>query len=116
MTMRPPRICVFGAGGVGGYLAAMLCRAGRDVCLVARGEHLQAIQRSGLRVTDRSGSTISLAIKAGDSLDVFGPIDVLIITVKATAQEAAAEAVGPYLQPETSVVFAVNGVFWFYEG
>src|SRR5579871_1908712 len=104
--MKSPKICVFGAGGVDGYLAAMLCRAGRDVCLVARGAHLLAIQKSGLRVTERSGTTVSVAIRAGDSLDEFGLIDVVIVTVKATAQEAAADAIGPYLRPEARVVFA----------
>jgi 2-dehydropantoate 2-reductase len=107
------QICIFGAGGVGGYLAARLVHAGRDVSIVARGEHLQAIRESGLTLVSGE-ERITGRLPASETLADLARPDVIIVSVKTTALGSAAEAIGPYLGPDTVVIFAVNGVFWFY--
>jgi 2-dehydropantoate 2-reductase len=107
------RICVFGAGAVGGHLAAKLAAAGHAVSVVVRGVALQAIRTSGLRlrIGDRE---IAGPVTATDDPDDLGPQDAVIVTVKATALAAVAERIGPLIAPATAVVFAQNGVPWWY--
>ena len=107
------RICVFGAGGVGGYLAATLARAGRRVAIVARGEHLRAIQRDGLRVSS-GGHDFQVRLEATDEFASLDPQDVVIVSTKSNALAGVARSLGPHLKADTRVLFAVNGVFWFY--
>ena len=107
------QICVFGAGGVGGYLAARLALAGRGVSIVARGDHLRAIAERGLTVVSGE-ERITVGLPASDTLADLARPDVVVVSVKATALESAAGEIGPYLAPHTGVIFAVNGVFWFY--
>ncbi|KQV96933.1 ketopantoate reductase family protein [Rhizobacter sp. Root1221] len=107
------RICIFGAGAVGGHMAAWLARAGLDVSVVARGPHLDAIRANGLRyVSDAEDFTVRVAASA-DARDL-GPQDLVISAVKAHTLPHVVDGMQPLLGPETPVVFATNGVPWWY--
>ncbi|MDP4595206.1 MAG: 2-dehydropantoate 2-reductase [Beijerinckiaceae bacterium] len=107
------RICIFGAGVIGGILAGACARAGHDVSLVARGPHLAAIKTNGLTVItpDRSET---FALSASDNPADLGVQDFVIVCTKTPALPEVAAAIGPLLGPNTMVAFSVNGIFWFY--
>ena len=107
------RICVFGAGAIGGNYAARLADAGNEVSVVARGAHLDAIRSKGLTLISGDRRIVA-RVKASDRPADLGPQDVVISTLKATGLAALAEGVGPLLGPETAVVFAQNGLPWWY--
>lgn len=107
------KICIFGAGAVGGYLGARLAAAGAEVSVVARGAHLAAIRSEGLRLAEGDGDRVTHP-RATDDPAELGPQDALIVTLKAHAGPAAAAAMAPLLGPDTAVVTAVNGVPWWY--
>lgn len=113
MDLARQRICVFGAGGVGGYLAARLALAGRDVSIIARGEHLSAIRTNGL-VVESGSERLTVTLPASNSLTDLPPQDVVIVTTKVTALASVAKEIGLHVSPNTAVIFAMNGVFWFY--
>lgn len=107
------RICVFGAGAIGGNFAARLADAGNEVSVVARGAHLEAIKAKGLTLI-AGDKKIVAKVKASDRPADLGKQDVVISTLKANGLPALAENVGPLLGPETGVVFAQNGIPWWY--
>ena len=107
------RICVFGAGAIGGNFAARLANAGNEVSVLARGKHLEAIRAKGL-VLIAGDRKIVARVRASDRPADLGPQDAVISTVKATGLGALAEGVGPLLGPDTPVVFAQNGIPWWY--
>jgi 2-dehydropantoate 2-reductase len=108
------KICIFGAGAMGGYLAGFLTRSGADVSVVARGSHLKAIQERGLIVEMPDGTSIRARPRAsGDPADL-GPQDAVVVTVKAPSLPSVADAIGPLLGPSTSVAFLGNGIPWWY--
>jgi 2-dehydropantoate 2-reductase len=107
------RVCVFGAGSVGDYLAGCLARSGGDVCVVARGKHLAAIRTSGLTV-ETPETTFTAKLPASDSPADLGPQDAVIVTVKAPALPSVAATIAPLLGPDTSVAFPMNGIPWWY--
>jgi 2-dehydropantoate 2-reductase len=107
------RICVYGAGAIGGHLAARLAKAGVEVSVVARGPHLAAMQRAGLLVRASDGD-IHARVTASDDPAALGPQDAVIVTVKAPALPAVAAGIAPLLAPDTPVVFAMNGIPWWY--
>jgi 2-dehydropantoate 2-reductase len=107
------KICVFGAGAVGGLMAAWLARAGHEVSVVARGAQLEAIRRHGLRVTSK-GRTDSYQVHADSDPARFGPQDYVLVTVKAQSLPDVAQSIAPLLGKETSVVTAMNGVPWWF--
>ncbi|WP_027547834.1 ketopantoate reductase family protein [Bradyrhizobium sp. WSM2254] len=107
------RICVYGAGAVGGHLAGRLAKSGADVSLIARGAHLAAIEKDGLRVETREGVLHSWP-KATDDPKRLGPQDVVIVALKAPSLPQAAEGIGTLLRDDTLVLFAMNGIPWWY--
>ena len=107
------RICVFGAGAVGGYLAASLAQGGAEVSIVARGAHLATIRTRGLTV-ETSDTTINARIPASDDPAALGPQDAVIVTVKAPGLPAVARIIAPLLAPSTPVAFPMNGIPWWY--
>ena len=107
------KICVYGAGAVGGLMAAWLARAGHDVSVVARGAQLEAIRRDGLRVRSKDG-TDSFKIKAESDPARFGAQDYVLVTVKAQSLGSVADSIAPLLGTDTSVVTAMNGVPWWF--
>lgn len=107
------RICIFGAGAVGSFLAARLAQAGRDVSVVARGPHLAAIQRDGLRLQALDGE-MTVRLPAAEDPAALGAQDLVIVSLKTPALAQAAATMAPLLHAETAVAFALNGIFWFY--
>ncbi|MGE0715529.1 MAG: ketopantoate reductase family protein [Alphaproteobacteria bacterium] len=107
------RICIYGAGAVGGNFAARLARAGIDVTMIARGAHLEAMQQRGLTVT-AGDERIHVRPFATDDPRRAGPQDAVIVTLKAPALGPTVAAMQPLLGPETPVVYATNGVPWWY--
>ena len=107
------RICVFGAGAIGGNFAARLAETGNEVSVVARGAHLEAIRAKGLTLI-AGDKRIVAKVHASDRPADLGPQDAVISTLKATGLPALAETVGPLLGPDTPVVFAQNGIPWWY--
>lgn len=108
------RICVFGAGAIGGYLAARLAaREENEVSLVARGPHLEAIRTKGLVLVEGEQRTVTRPRASADSREL-GPQDYVVVTLKAHQITAAVPAIEALLGPETAIVWAVNGVPWWY--
>lgn len=107
------RICVYGAGAIGGYLAGFLAESGAEVSVVARGAHLQAIQRHGLRVETKEGN-VTAQVRASDDPATLGVQDAVIVSVKAPSLSSVAAGIGPLLAAETPVVFLNNGIPWWY--
>jgi 2-dehydropantoate 2-reductase len=107
------RICVFGAGSVGGYLAGYLSRGGNEVSVVARGAHLGAIRANGLTV-ETPDETLNVRIAASDNPADLGRQDVVLVTVKAPALPDVAATIAPLLGPDTAVAFVMNGIPWWY--
>src|SRR6202790_548873 len=107
------KLCVFGAGAIGGYLAVELALSGNEVCVIARGEHLRAIRRDGLRLRI-GGRQKSAQLAASDQPADFGPQDVVICALKAHQAWQQCERFSPLLGPQTSVLTAMNGIPWWY--
>lgn len=109
------RICIYGAGAVGGLIAAWLERAGHDVCVVARGATLEAIRREGLRVRTLVSGEILVTRPAADSDAArLGVQDCVIVAVKGQSLPAVAASIAPLLGPSTTIVTAMNGVPWWF--
>jgi 2-dehydropantoate 2-reductase len=108
------RICIFGAGAVGSHFAVRLALSGHDVSCVMRGPHLAAVKANGLtlRVGDAEFKT---KVSASDDPTTLGPQDVVISTLKATGVGALATGLQPLLRDDTAVVFAQNGIPWWYD-
>jgi 2-dehydropantoate 2-reductase len=104
------KIVMFGAGGVGGYFGGRLAQAGCDVAFVARGAHLEAIRRDGLRLVSPKGDAHVTTVRAGADPADLGPADVVLFTVKLYDAEAAAAQLAPLVGPDTMVVTLQNGV------
>jgi 2-dehydropantoate 2-reductase len=108
------RICIFGAGAVGSHFAVRLALAGHDVCCVMRGPHLEAVKANGLKL--RVGDAeFSAGIKASDDPAALGAQDLVISTLKATAVNSLVTGLPPLLGDDTAVVFAQNGIPWWYD-
>ena len=107
------KICVFGAGAVGGHFAARLHRGGADVSIVARGPHLQAIRRNGL-IVHAADAEMNARVKASADPRELGLQDAVLVTLKAPALPALAAGIAPLLKPDTPVIFAMNGIPWWY--
>jgi 2-dehydropantoate 2-reductase len=107
------KICVFGAGAVGSHLAVRLANAGHDVSCVMRGAHLQAVMANGL--TLRTGDERFCAkVRASDDPSGLGPQDLVISSLKANALGSLADGLKPLMTDDTAVVFAQNGIPWWY--
>src|ERR1700712_5083422 len=107
------KICIYGAGAIGGHLAARLHRAGAEVCVVARGAHLAAIQANGLTVHAVDGVHHAPVRASADPRDL-GEQDAVFVTVKAPALPAVAASIKSLLGWETPVAFVMNGIPWWY--
>ena len=108
-----PSVCVFGAGAIGGFLAARLEQAGTPVSVVARGPHLAAMQADGL-VLDSGGQRVVTHPRAVSDPASIGPQDYLVLTLKAHSLEPALPQLRPLIGPGTTIVAAVNGIPWWY--
>lgn len=104
------RIAIFGTGGVGGYFGGRLAQSGEDVTFIARGEHLRAIQKKGLKVDSLNGGFVINPAKATDDVNEVGEADLVIVGVKAWQVPEAAGAMKPMVGPKTTVLPLQNGV------
>ncbi len=104
------RVIVMGAGGVGGYFGARLLHGGCDVKFVARGEHLAALRKHGLKVKSELGNIVLPRVCASDDPASLGPADVVLMCVKLWDTESAARSLHPVVGPHTTVISLQNGV------
>lgn len=107
------KVCVFGAGAIGGHVAGRLAKGGADVSLIARGAHLAAIQEEGLEIRNPDGGFVTHPRGSADPA-VLGVQDAVIVTVKAPALPSVAASIAPLLGPDTAVAFVMNGIPWWY--
>jgi len=107
------KICVFGAGAIGGYMGVKLAQAGADVSLVARGPHLAAMQENGLRLIEE-GQEHKVSVSASDTPADLGEQDYIIVTLKAHSVPPVVEKMRPLIGKNTTIVSGVNGVPWWY--
>lgn len=108
------RVAIYGAGAIGALLGARLAETGCDVSLIARGEHLAAIRRDGLRIISEDFGDQTYRLKAGDSPAEIGSVDYVILGVKAHGLTQIAPSVGPLTQSNTAFVSTQNGLPWWY--
>ncbi len=104
------RIAIFGTGGVGGYFGGRLAQAGEEVIFIARGKHLAAMQRHGLRVDSLKGDFVVQPVQASDDPAQVGPVEAILVGVKAWQVPNVAQAMRPMVGPDTFVVPLQNGV------
>ena len=107
------KVCIFGAGAIGGYMGVKLAKAGADVSLVARGPHLAAMQEKGLTLIE-DGETTTVPVTASDDPAALGVQDYVIVTLKAHSVPPVVSKMAPLIGPNTTIVSGVNGVPWWY--
>jgi 2-dehydropantoate 2-reductase len=108
------KICIYGAGSIGGYIGAKLAAVGADVSFVARGPHLAAMQEHGVRLQE-GGVEHTMKVRCTSNPAELGPQDYLFITLKAHSVPAVVDAMQPLLGPDTAVVTGVNGIpYWYF--
>jgi 2-dehydropantoate 2-reductase len=107
------KFCIYGAGAIGGYIAVQLALAGHDVCVIARGAHLQAIRERGLILRIDGGERVA-RVAASDDPREYGHQDFVICALKAHQAYASAPDFAPLLGASTAVVTAMNGIPWWY--
>ena len=107
------KICIFGAGAIGGLLGVKLARVGADVSLVARGTHLEAMKKNGLRLIEEE-SDITVPVTASENPEDLGPQDYVIITLKAHSVPSVVNRMEPLIDEKTTIVYGVNGIPWWY--
>ena len=113
MTMK---VCIVGAGAIGGWIGVKLAQAGCDVSVLARGATLESVRQHGLRLREQ-GAVAAVPVAASDSAAQLGAQDLVVVAVKAPAMAQVAEAIGPLLGTGTMVLTAMNGVpWWFFDG
>ncbi|MBS0124947.1 2-dehydropantoate 2-reductase [Thetidibacter halocola] len=108
------KICVFGAGAIGGYMGVKLAQAGADVSLVARGPHLAAMKANGLKLIEEGGEETVVSVTASDNPADLGVQDYIIVTLKAHSVPPVVDKMMPLIGDNTTIVSGVNGVPWWY--
>ena len=107
------RFAIVGAGAIGAFAGAMLAKSGENVTLIARGAHLHAMQERGVRVRGSLGE-FEARVAATDDPAAVGPVDVVLLTLKAHSLTEMAPRLAPLIGTETCVVSAQNGIPWWY--
>ena len=111
-----PRVGIYGAGAIGGWIGAALAHAGCNVSVVARGATLAALRQQGLRV-QRGEQVTTVQVQASDDPAALGAQDLVVVAVKAPALAGVARRIAPLLGEDTVVLTAMNGVpWWFLDG
>ena len=110
------KICIYGAGAIGGWIGARLAAIGEPVSVVARGATLAALHTHGLRLQQAEG-LLQVPVQAADNAAALGVQDLVVVAVKAPALAEVARGIAPLLGPHTIVLTAMNGVpWWFFQG
>lgn len=108
------KVCIYGAGAIGGYMGVQLALAGAEVSLVARGAHLDAMRKNGVKLLIGGEERVA-QVNATDDPATLGPQDYVIIALKAHSVPSVVDRMRPLLGNDTSVVTAVNGVpYWYF--
>jgi len=108
------KICIFGAGAIGGLMGVQLARAGADVSFIARGAHLAAMREHGARLI-MDGETVSAPVRCTSDPRELGVQDVVIITLKAHSLPGVVDSMQPLLGKHTAIVTGVNGIpYWYF--
>ena len=107
------KICIFGAGAIGGYMGVKLAQVGADVSLVARGPHLKAMKKDGLRLIEEGNDT-TVPVTASENPEDLGIQDYLVITLKAHSVPLVVNKMEPLINNKTTIVSGVNGIPWWY--
>jgi 2-dehydropantoate 2-reductase len=107
------KFCIYGAGAIGGYLAVELALSGQEVCVIARGAHLKAIQERGLTLHIQGREKVA-KVPADSDPRAFGPQDMVICALKAHQAFECAESFAPLFKEDTAVLTAMNGIPWWY--
>jgi 2-dehydropantoate 2-reductase len=107
------RICVYGAGSIGGNFATRLAAAGNEVSVVVRGAHLEAIRANGLTLQAGDRKVVA-KVAASDRPADLGPQDAVLVTLKSSGQHVLPDTIGPLLRADTMVAFVQNGIPWWY--
>jgi 2-dehydropantoate 2-reductase len=113
------KVCIYGAGAIGGWIGVYLAQAGHEVSVVARGATLEALQKNGLQCvqTQAADTRIKADVKVSAQPADLGPQDLVVIAVKAPAMADVAKGIAPLLGSNTRVLTAMNGVpWWFFQG
>jgi 2-dehydropantoate 2-reductase len=108
------KICIVGAGAIGGLLAVRLDKAGEQVTVIARGAHLAAIRAHGLKLIEEDGAEIIADVAALDSVAAAGRQDLVILGLKAHQVAAVVADLAPLYESHTMVMTAQNGIPWWY--
>jgi 2-dehydropantoate 2-reductase len=108
------KFCIYGAGAIGGFLGGYLAKAGHDVAMVARGAQLEAMRSKGLSVIHAEDKFTTFPDCAEDPRQI-GPVDTVFVTVKGPALPSVGDGIGALLGKDTSVVYAMNGIPWWYD-
>ena len=110
------KVAIYGAGAVGGFIAAQVAAAGHEVSAIARGATLEALRAHGVRVESDAG-VAAARVSATEDPAALGPQDLVVVAVKAPALRDVARRIGPLIRPDTIVMTAMNGVpWWFFDG
>jgi len=109
-SVRPLKIAVIGAGGIGGFIGGALAKSGQDVWVIGRGKHLEAIRERGLIVDSVSLGKFQTKVKATDQPSDIGVVDLVLFCVKSYDTETALRSIGPMISNDTTVLSFQNGV------
>ena len=113
------KVCIYGAGAIGGWIGVHLAQTGHQISVVARGDTLKALQKNGLQCiqTQDAEKTLRAQVSASANPADLGPQDLVIVAVKAPSMRDIANNIAPLLAPHTMVMPAMNGVpWWFFDG
>ena len=108
------KICIFGAGAIGGYLAVKLVQAGANVSLIARGQHLAKMKVNGMTLIESDGQRVNVPVTATDNPEDLGAQDYVFVTLKAHSVPPVINKMQPLISEQTTIVSGVNGVPWWY--
>ena len=108
------KICVVGAGAIGGLMAAKFALAGHTVTVIDKGKHLEAIQQNGLKLIWEDGSELVAKVTATDTTENVGPQDLVVLALKAHFLELVARDIEALMGPDTMIVPVQNGIPWWY--
>jgi 2-dehydropantoate 2-reductase len=108
------KICIVGAGAIGGLLGVKLAQSGQEVTLIARGAHLAAIRTHGIKLVEEDGSEVVVHPRATDKIGEAGPQDLVILGMKAHQVGAVVADLPAMYHAETMVLTAQNGIPWWY--
>jgi 2-dehydropantoate 2-reductase len=108
------KVCVVGAGAIGGMLAVRLAQAGHEVCVIVRGANLAAVRQHGMKLVLDEGTELVAPVRATDRLAEAGVQDLVLLALKAHQVAAVVPEIGHLLGPDTPIVTLQNGVPWWY--